>query len=127
MRNGSAAASWLYAAKGSHDRSETKIKSLLSTGFVLAEVVSQIDGELLDSRAGTGVIDSVDDTSLTLYESDGTTVSMQIDSTTQVQVNKKAADTTALAAGMRATTIRNGEGAIGQIWASGKKSGGRKK
>jgi hypothetical protein len=127
MRKGSAAASWLYVAKGSLDRSGAKIKSLLSTGFVRAEVVSQAGGELLDSRADTGVIESVDDTSLTLYESDGTTVQMRIDSNTQVQVNNKAAGTTDLATGMRATTIRSGEGAIGQIWASGKKSGGRKK
>ena len=127
MRKGSAAASWLYVAKRSPDRSGAKIKSLLSTGFVRAEVVSQAGGELLDSRADTGVIDSVDDTSLTLHESDGTTVQMQIDSTTQVQVNRKTADTTELAVGMRATTIRSGDGAIGEIWAFAKKSGGGKK
>ncbi len=128
MRMGSAAASWLYVAKKSPDKSGAKITSLFSTDFVRAEVVSQTSGgQLDDSRADTGVINSVDDTSLTLSESDGTTIQLQIDNTTQVQINNKAAAVTELGPGMRVTTIRSGEGAIGQIWASGKKLSSGKK
>ncbi|MGC9974498.1 MAG: hypothetical protein ABSC36_03800 [Gaiellaceae bacterium] len=127
MRNGSADASWLYLANRSPDESGATIRSLLSTGFVRAEVVSQSGGELLDRRVDTGVIESVDSASLALYESDGTTVQLQIDGSTQVQINNQAADVTELAVGMRTTTVCSGEGTIGQIWALGRKPGGRRK
>ncbi|HEY5160015.1 MAG TPA: hypothetical protein VII83_02975 [Gaiellaceae bacterium] len=127
MNKGTSAASWLYATRTSSDNSEPTIRSLLSTGFVRAEVISWADGAVLDSRADTGVIESADDTSLTLQESDGTRVQMQIDSSTQLLVNLSAASAADLAAGMRATTISNGDGVASQIWAYGKKlSVGRK-
>jgi len=124
MRNGNAAASWLYIAKRLPDKSRLKIKSLLSGGFLRAEVISWVDGELLDSRADTGIIESADDVSLTLQEADGATVPMQIDSATQVWVNNMSSIATDLTAGMNATTIGNGEGLVSQIWAQGKTSGG---
>lgn len=131
IQKGNAPASWLFLARRLPDRSESKIKSLLSNGLVRAEVVSQVAGELLDSRADTGVIESVDGVSLTLNESDGAAVQMQLDSTTQVRVNNRTADTTALTTGMKATTIRSGDGPVSQIWAFGKKppknKGGRRK
>jgi len=124
MRNGNAAASWLYIAKRLPDKSRLKIKSLLSGGFLRAEVISWVDGELLDSRADTGIIENADDVSLTLQEADGATVPMQIDSATQVWVNNKSSIATDLTAGMNATTIGNGDGLVSQIWAQGKTSGG---
>ncbi len=124
MRNGSADASWLYLANRSSDGSGATIRSLLSTGFVRAEVISQAGG--LDRRVDTGVIASVDSASLALSESDGTTFQMQIDDSTQVQINNQPADVTKLAVGMRTTTVSNGDGTIGQIWAIGKKPGGGK-
>jgi hypothetical protein len=127
MSRGSEAASWLYVARGSSDSSAPRIKSLLASGFVRAEVISWIGGAVLDNRVDTGVIESIDGTSLTLSESDGATVQMQIDSATQVQVNRQAATTTDLAIGMRATTIRSGEGAVGEVWAIGRRSSAGKK
>jgi hypothetical protein len=131
IRKGNAPASWLYLARRLPDRSESKIKSLLSIGLVRAEVVSQVAGALFDTFADTGVIRSVDNTSLTLNESDGATAQMQLDSATQVRVNNRVADTTALTTGMKATTIRSGDGPVSQIWAFGKKpaknKGGRRK
>jgi hypothetical protein len=132
MRKGSAAASWLYVAKKLADKSGSAIKALMSPGgFVRAEVVSLTGSGLLDSRVDTGVIESVDSLSLTLSESDGAVVQMPLDSTTQVQVDNVVTDLTGLAAGMKATTIRHGDGAVSQIWATGKKpnkgQGGGKK
>ncbi len=123
MRRGNAAASWLYVARGLIDKSGPRIKSLLSAGFVRAEVVSWAGGTVLDSRADTGVIESADDASLTLLERDGTTVQMQVDSSTQVRINNKTSITTDLRSGMKTTTIGDGEGTASQIWAYGKKSG----
>lgn len=121
MKSGDAAASWLYVVKKSFDKSGPKIKSLLSTDFMRAEVVSWVGGELLYNRADTGVIESVDETSLTLQESDGTTVQLQINDTSQAWVNNKEAGATDLATGMSATTISDGDGVVDQIWAQGKK------
>jgi len=126
MQIGDATTLWLYVTRRSPDRSELKIRPLLSIGFVRAEVVSWSAGELLDSRADTGVIESISGTSLTLDESDGTTVELQIDGATQVQVNGVQADAASLAAGMRAVTIGDGDGTVSQIWARGKLSGGKK-
>ena len=123
-RSGNAAASWLYVAKRLPDRSGPKIKSLLSDSFVRYEVISWSDGEVLDSRADTGVISSVDDTSLTLEEADGTTVDMQIDSSTLVRLNNKISGTADLTAGMKTTTIGDGDLLVGQIWAFAKKPAG---
>ena len=123
MRKGSASASWVYVVKKLADKSGGAIKSLMSSSFVRAELVSQVGGALLDSRVDSGVIESVDSASLTLSEKDGTVVQMPLDSTTQVQVDNVVTDVTGLAAGMRATTIRSGDGPVGQIWASGTKSG----
>ena len=116
-RSGNAAATWLYVAKRQPDRSGPKIKLLLSDGFVRYEVISWSDGEVLDSRADTGAIASVDDTSLTLEETDGTTVDMQIDSATLVRINNNVSAAVDLIAGMKTTTIGDGGGLIGQIWA----------
>lgn len=124
MRNGNAAASWLYIAKRLRDKSGLKIKSLLSSSFLRAEMISWTGGELIDSRAYTGIIESSDGVSLTLQEADGATVQMQIDSATLVWVNNTSSLATDLTSGMNATTIGNGEGLISQIWAQGKKSGG---
>lgn len=121
MRSGNAAASWLYIAKRLPDKSGSKIQSLLAADFMRAEVVSWAGGGLLYNRADTGVIESVADTSLTLLESDGTTKQMQIDGATQIWVNNKVAGALDLTAGMTGTTISNGDGVIGQIWAQGKK------
>jgi len=123
MRSGNAAASWLYLTKRRPDKSEAQIRSLLSAGFVRAEVISWAGGSVLDSRADTGVIDSADNTSLTLRENDGTTVQVQIDSSTRVWVNNRASGAADLTAGMRTTTIGNGDGVASQIWAYGKKLG----
>jgi hypothetical protein len=122
MTNGSAPASWFYVAKRSPDPSGGAIKSLLSTGYVRIEVVSQVGGALLDNRVDTGVIASVGSNSLTLDESDGTVVQLPIDSTTQVQMNNRMSDLTVLAAGMSVTTIRSGAGPVNEIWASGKRA-----
>lgn len=124
MRKGNAAASWLYIAKRLPDRSGPKIKTLLSSNFLRAEMISWTGGELLDIRSDTGIIESSDGVSLTLQEADGATVQMQIDSATLVWVNNTSSLATDLTAGMNATTIGNGEGLISQIWAKGKKSGG---
>ena len=121
MRKGSAPASWLYVNRRSADLSGPRIRSLLSNDFMGAEVISWTGGAILDSRAYTGVIASTDGSSLTLQENDGTPVDMQIDVSTQVWVNNRAASATDLTAGMRTTTIGNGDGLAGQIWAFGKK------
>jgi hypothetical protein len=122
-RAGSAAASWLYVTRRLPDRSLLKIRALLSTGFVRTEVLSWSGGTLLDSRADTGVIDSVDGASMTLLEADGASVQMQFDGAPAVWVNNTASGTTDLAAGMRATTIGNGDGVVSQVWVYGKKPG----
>ena len=124
LRNGNAAATWLYVAKRLPDMSGPKIKSLLSNDFVRCEVISWNDGEVLDSRADTGVIASVDDTSLALEESDGTTPEMQIDPSTMVRIDNQASDAVNLTAGMRTTTIGDGDLLVGQIWAFAKKPAG---
>lgn len=127
MRSGNAAASWLYAVRRSSDKSGPKIESLLSDGFVRAEVISWAGGAVLDSRAYTGVIGSADDTSLTLQENDGASVQMQFDGAPEVWVNNRASSTADLKSGMRVTTIGNGDGVVSQIWAYGKKPGVGKK
>ena len=96
------------------------IRALLLTGFVRAAVVSQSSGQISEDRADTGVIQSVVSTSLTLVDSDGTTVDIPIGSTTLVQINSRTADATALAAGMRSTVIQYGDGSPTQIWAVGR-------
>jgi hypothetical protein len=131
LQKGSARAIWIYIAKKKPDRSLNKIRPLLTAQLVRTEVISFASGSLRDSRADIGIIDSVDDSSLTLSESDGAVVDMQLDTVTQVQINNKSADVTELAAGMRATTISDGDGAVSRIWASGKgaanNGGGNKK
>jgi hypothetical protein len=128
MRMGDAAASWLYIARRTPDRSSLKIRALLTSDFLRAEVVSWTGGAVLGSRADTGVIASVDSTSLVLQEDDGTNVDMQFGDASEVWVNGVALSTVDLVAGMRATTIGNGDGIVNQIWAqSKKKSGGGKR
>jgi hypothetical protein len=121
MRMGDATASWLYLARRSPDRSVLKIRALLTTGFLRAEVVSWTGGAVLDSRADTGVIASVGASSLVLQEDDGTLVDMQFDDASEVWINGMALSTGDLVAGMKATTIGSGDGMISQIWAQGKK------
>jgi hypothetical protein len=84
-------------------------------------VISWTGGALLDSRADTGVIDSSDGTSMTLLEADGTSVPMQFDAALAVWVNNRVSGTVDLAAGMRVTTIGNGDGVVSQVWAYGKR------
>jgi hypothetical protein len=120
MRDGSAAASWLYVFKKGADTTGPLIKALLVTGFVRAEVVAQNASQLSNSLADTGVIQSVGSTSLTLTETDGTSWNIPIDSSALVQVNVRTADIGSLAAGMPATVIRHGDGSPAQIWAVGK-------
>jgi hypothetical protein len=121
IRPGGAAPSWLYVTRRSPDRSIPKIKALLSNNFLRAEVVSWTSGDVLDSRTDTGVIESVDDVSLTLQEDDGTIAEMQLDDATEVWIDGMALGTGDLVAGMRATTIGSGDGLVGQIWAQGAK------
>ena len=120
MRDGSAAASWLYVFKKGADTTGPLIKALLATGFVRAEVVAQNAGQLGNSLADTGVIQSVGGTSLTLTEADGTSPDIPIDSSALVQVNIRMADIGSLVAGMPATVIQHGDGSPTQIWAVGK-------
>ncbi len=120
MRDGNAPATWLYVVKKGQDPTGPLIKALLVAGFVRAEVVAQNAGQLGDSRADTGVIQSVGSTSLNLTESDGTSWPIPIDSSALVQVNVRMADIGALAAGMRATVIQHGDGSPAQIWAVGR-------
>lgn len=128
MVEGNAAASWLYVARRSPDRSVPMIRALLLNGFLRAEVVSWAGGAELDTRADTGVIASVDNTSLVLQEDDGTSVEMQFSDTSEVWINGTALSTGDLVAGMKATTIGSDDGMISQIWAQqGKKSGSGKK
>lgn len=126
-RAGNAAVTWLYVTRTLPDRSLLKVRALLSAGFVRTEVVSWTGGMLLDSRADTGVIDSVDGASMTLLEADGASVQTQFDSALAVWINNKASSTADLAAGMRVTTIGNGDGVVSQVWAYGKKPGAGKR
>lgn len=121
ITTGNAAVSWLYVAWRLPDTSLPKVRSLLSVGFVRTEVISWTGGTLLDSRADTGVIDSVDSASITLLEADGANVQMQFDGAPAVWVNNTASSAAGLAAGMRVTTIGNGDRVVSQIWAYGKK------
>ena len=123
ITTGNAAVSWLYVAWRLPDQSLPKVRSLLSVGFVRTEVISWTGGALLDSRADTGVIDSVDGASMTLLEADGASEQMQFDGAPAVWVNNAASSTADLAAGMRATTIGNGDRVVSQVWAYGKKPG----
>jgi hypothetical protein len=120
IADGGAPVSKLFVARRSADGSIPTVRALLSTGFVRTEVVSQLAGQLTDTRADTGVIASVEGAQVTLSESDGLTVEVPIDPTTEIQVNGKVSDTTALSVGMRATTIRYDDGSPTQIWAVGK-------
>jgi len=126
MRIGNAAASWLYVA-GRRDESGFKIRSLLTNGFVRAEVISWAGGAVLDSRVYTGVVVAANNSSLTLQETDGTTVQLQIDSATQVRVNNAPSGAASLVAGMKATAVSNGSGVAAQIWAQDKKPRGRRR
>ena len=112
---------WLYVAWRLPDSSLSRVKLLLSPGFVRTAVISWTGGGVLDSRADTGIIESVDAASLTLQESDGTTWPTQFDVAPAVWLNNQASSPTDLAAGMRVTTIGNGDGVVNQIWAYGKK------
>jgi len=123
MRNGSAAATWLYASRRSSDYSQARIRSLLSTGFVRCEVISWTGGAVLDNRAYTGVIETADSGSLSLLGADGTPAQIRIDASTQVWVNNRVAAAANLTTGMRTTTIGTGDGLAGQIWAYGKSAG----
>jgi|GEM_PF-926260 hypothetical protein len=129
MVAGNAAASWLYVARRSPDRSVPKIRALLLNGFMRAEVVSWGGGAEFETRADTGVIASVDSnsTSLVLQEDDGTSVDMQLGDASDVWLNGLALSTGDLVAGMKATTIGSGDGVISQIWAQDRKksSGGK--
>jgi hypothetical protein len=127
IRDGNGTVSWLYVTRRLPDRSLVKIRSLLSTDFVRAAVISWTGGAVLDSRVDTGVIESADDVSLTLQESDGASWSEQFDGAPAVWVNNMASSTTDLAAGMRVTTIGTGDGVVSQVWAYGKKLGVGKK
>lgn len=128
MRIGDAAASWLYIARRTPDRSSLKIRALLTSDFLRAEVVSWTGGAVLDSRADTGVIANVDAASLVLQEDDGTSVDMQLGDATETWINGMALSTGDLVTGMKATTIGSGDGIVSQIWAqSKKKSGGGKR
>jgi len=122
VRKGLASALWLYAASKSPDKYWKKVRALISTSCLRVEVISLVAGELVDSRAHTGVIDSASDTSLTLTESDGTVAEIPIDITTEVWLNNKLTDSAALRAGMKATAMRIGEGPAIQVWAAGKKT-----
>jgi len=126
MRQGNAAASWLYIARRPPDRSGSKIRSLFSTDFVRAVVVSWDAGAVLGSRTDTGVIESSDEISLTLQENDGSTVPLQIDASTEVWINNTVSSPTELTAGMDTTTIGTGDGVVSQIWAYDKNSGAGK-
>lgn len=128
MVEGNAAASWLYVARRSPDRSVPKIRALLLNGFLRAEVVSWGGGAEIETRADTGVIASVDGTSLVLQEDDGTSVDMQLGDASEAWVNGFALSTGDLVAGMKATTIGSGDGVISQIWAQDRKksSGGKR-
>jgi hypothetical protein len=121
FRMGNSAVSWLYVTRTLPDTSLSKVRALLSAGFVRTEVISWTGGALLDSRADTGVIDSSDGTSMTLLEADGTSVPMQFDAALAVWVNNRVSGTVDLAAGMRVTTIGNGDGVVSQVWAYGKR------
>jgi hypothetical protein len=122
IRKGNSAASKLFVSKKSNDKSQPTIKALLRW-WVRVEVVSDIAGQINDSRADTGVIESVEAETLTLDESDGTVADIPIDSTAEVQIKNKTADITDLAAGMQATTIQHSDGSPTQIWAVGKTTG----
>ncbi|MGA9762439.1 MAG: hypothetical protein WBQ14_08455 [Gaiellaceae bacterium] len=121
ITTGNVTVSWLYLAWRLPDRSLPKVKALLSPGFVRAEVVSWTGGMVLDSRADTGIIESVDDVSLTLQENDGASWPTQFDTALAVWLNNRVSSATDLAAGMRVTAIGNGDGLINQVWAYGKK------
>jgi hypothetical protein len=127
IMSGDGSVSWLYVAWRMPDSSLSKVKLLLLPGFVRTAVISWAGGVVLDSRADTGIIESADATSLTLQESDGTTWPTRFDVAPAVWLNNQASSPTDLAAGMRVTTIGNGDGVVNQIWAYGKKlSVGRK-
>jgi hypothetical protein len=131
LQNGVSRATWIDIAKKQPDGSLQKIRSLLTAHLVRTEVISLAGGLLRDSRADIGVIENVDESSLTLGEIDGTVVDMQFDTVMQVQINNKSADVTDLSAGMRATTLGPGDGTVSRIWVSSKtaaaKGGGKKK
>jgi len=131
VRGGLTSALWLYVARKSPDKSWIKVRALVSTSCLRIEVISLVAGELVDSRADTGVIKNAGDSSLTLAESDGTVVEIPIDITTEVRLDNMLTDSAALGAGLQATAMRIGEGPAIQVWASGKKTskkpGGGKK
>jgi hypothetical protein len=126
IADGNSPVSKLFVARKSLDGSNPTVKALLSTGFVRAEVVSQLYGRLTDTQADTGVIESFDGAQMTLVESDGlTTVPIPVSDTAEIQVDGRVSDTTALSAGMRVTIIQYDDGSPTQIWAVGKASVGK--
>ncbi len=126
LQNGSSRAIWVYATrKRSETKSLSKIKSLLTSGLVRAEVISSAGGDSVrDVRVDIGTIVGCDGAYMTLSGGDGISVGMDIEPAAEIQIDNHPATAVDLAAGMEATTIRIDDGAVSRIWASRGKSGG---
>ena len=86
--------------------------------LVRAEVITNEGGTIHDYRVDRGKIRLVTASSLTLYERDGTTVSVPVASTAAVTLNGVTVPLTRLRRGFTATTVRDGSAAASIVLAT---------
>jgi hypothetical protein len=86
--------------------------------LVRAEVITSEAGTIHDYRVDHGKIRAVTATSLTLFEKDGTTVSVPVASTAQVTLGGVSVPLTRLKRNFMATTVRDGAASASMVVAT---------
>ena len=86
--------------------------------LVRAEVITNEGGTIHDYRVDRGKIRLVTPSSLTLFERDGTTVSIPVAATAQVTLNGITVPLSRLRRGFTATTVRDGSAAASIVQAT---------
>lgn len=78
--------------------------------LVRAEVVVKARGTVYDYRIDRGHIRNVRESTILLFERDGTLVSVPVDARARIELDGQPSSLSALRRGMIATTVRNGDG-----------------